>query len=109
MLINADLESWDGSAVVRPVRADYQRLPAFSYRDAAARLTSRQGVFYRNLIRLAEELGGGIIPVDFEQPGGRRVYLDRGCIKIAERAGFITPLVDDAHGVVSHIVLTWTA
>lgn len=47
-------------------------------------------MFYRNLIRLAEEPGGVIVPVDLAQPGGRRVYPDRGCIEIDHGNGTAT-------------------
>lgn len=109
MVIEVTLESWDGSPVIRKANHGYGRLPAASYRDAAARLTPRQGSFYRNLIRIAEAVGASVIPVDFELPTGERLYLDRGCVKIAELAGFIQPLEDDQNGVLSSITLSWSA
>jgi hypothetical protein len=80
---------------------------ASDYMDVAARLTPRQAAFYRNLIRIAAELGSEDIPVEFELPNGHAVYLDRGCIKIAEHAGFIELLRDGASGNVETIRLTW--
>lgn len=109
MLLDLDLEDWPGSPVIRRAGSGYGRVPAAAHRDAPARLTSRQGVFYRNLIRMAEAVGGRTIPVDFDLPTGERLYLDRGCVKIAELAGFIRPLEDDEGGVVSEITLSWNA
>ncbi len=105
MIIDVELEDWGGSAVIRSGRAD--RKPAADYDDKAARLTARQAVFYRNLIRIAEKLGSNVIPVDFELGGGAPVFLDRGCIKIAEHAGFVLPLADGPTGVVDSITLNW--
>lgn len=48
------------------------------------------------------------MPVNFETPAGERMYLDRGCLKIVELAGFIRPIQDDAEGVVSVNTLSWT-
>lgn len=108
MQILVDLEEWEGSPVVRTVGRDYARKPTAAFRDEAARLTDHQAVFYRNLISIALALKSGNIPVDFETRDGTRCYLDRGCIKIAEHAGFILPLGDDASGTVSTIRLAWT-
>jgi hypothetical protein len=109
MLISTQLEEWHGSPVICVVRrADYGRLPASAFNDAPATLTSRQAVFYRNLIRIAEATGLQDIPVDFEDATGQRHYLDRGCIKIAEHAGFIKQLRNGPNGVVDTIRLSWT-
>ena len=108
MVVDVDLEFWSGSAVVRAAGSDYQRQPVALYRDEPARLTERQAVFYRNLIRIAVATGMREIPVDFELPDGRRVFLDRGCIKIAEHAGFISSLSNGASGVVDSIYLAWS-
>jgi hypothetical protein len=107
MRIDVDLEEWLPSAVVRERRSDYQRKSAASFTDAPADLTLRQAVFYRNLIRLAGVLRTQTIPVDFELGSGTAFYLDRGCIKIAEHAGFIEPLEDGPDGVVGSIRLAW--
>jgi len=107
MIIDVELESWEGSPVIRKANHDYCRIPAASYRDAAARLTPRQGVFYRNLIRIAEAVGGSVIPVDFELTTGERLHLDRGCVKIAELSGFLRPL-EDRDGVLSSVKLAWS-
>src|SRR5690242_9027057 len=103
MLIDTELEEWSGSPTVRYVEDRYERLPAARFRDAPARLSERQVVFYRNLIAIALATGTNSIPVDFEDRAGHRRYLDRGCIKIAEHAGFIQPLNNDNAGVVSRI------
>lgn len=108
MFIDVTLENWSPSPVIRVVRKGYTRLAAASYADAAARLTPRQGVFYRNLIRIAEVSGTAAVPVDFLLPSGEHLYLDRGCVKIAELAGFIRSLRDDDDGVVSYVELSWT-
>jgi hypothetical protein len=107
MVIDVELEAWRGSPVIRKAGRGYARKPADEHRDEAARLTERQAIFYRNLIRIAEAVQSQDIPVDFELRDGRRVYLDRGCIKIAEHAGFIAPLADDASGTVASIRLCW--
>ncbi|MBF5096479.1 hypothetical protein F1643_21005 [Azospirillum sp. INR13] len=43
--INAALEPWPTSEVVRLVKPDYARLPAAAYQYEPARLTARQAVF----------------------------------------------------------------
>lgn len=102
-------EPYDGPS--QPVRAEtrsYRRRRAREYRDAPAALSERQANFYRNLIGLALALGSRRIPVDFEAADGRRMWLDHGCVKIAEHAGFIEPLRnDDESGTVGHIELAW--
>jgi len=108
MVVDVTLETWSPSPVIRKVGNGYARMPASSYADAAARLTARQAVFYRNLIRIAEAVGGGNLPVDFFLPSGEHMYLDRGCIRIAELGGFVKPLHDDDAGVVSSIELGWS-
>jgi hypothetical protein len=105
--INAELEEWSGSPTVRFVNKDYRRIRAQEFRDAPARLTERQAIFYRNLISMALALGDRCIPVDFEDLRGRRRYLDRGCIKIAEHARFIEPLRNGGDGTVGTVVLSW--
>ena len=55
---------------------------------------------------MALACGSGHLPVDF-YCNGIHVYLDHGCIKIAEHAGFIKPLVNGPAGVVEAIELSW--
>ncbi len=107
MRIDVELEGWSGSPVSRLAGPSYSRQSAALFLDEPADLTPRQAVFYRNLIRIAETVGGDRLPVDFELPDGMRKFLDRGCIKIAEHAGFIRPLENDATGVVAFVVLTF--
>ena len=107
MQIEVELENWHGSPVVRTAAHDYQRQSAAAFRDEPARLTDRQAVFYRNLIRIARFLGCSEIPVDFTLADSTRVFLDRGCIKIAAHAGFIEQLADGPSGVVEIIRLRW--
>jgi hypothetical protein len=45
--------------------------------------------------------------VEFELSGGAHLFLDRGCIKIAEHAGFIQPLRNGPGGTVDAIVLSF--
>jgi hypothetical protein len=107
MVIDVELEEWAGSEVTRVRGNDYRRRTATEFNDRPAQITPRQGVFYRDLIRIAVALRSGEIPVDFEMPDGRQFYLDRGCIKIAEHAGFIEPIVDGPRGTVDQIRLTF--
>jgi len=105
--IQFEHEPWDGSQTVREAGEGYCRKPADQFTDRPARLTPRQMNFYRNLMSIALCLGSATVPVDFEDTRGRRMYLDRGCIKIAAHAGFIEPLSNDQSGVVSEIRLRW--
>lgn len=107
MVVDVELEEWRSSPVVRERRADYRRKNAASFVDEPAGLTPRQGVFYRNLIQIAVAVENRNIPVDFDLADGRGVYLDRGCIKIAEHAGFIERLSNGPDGVVESIRLAW--
>ncbi|HKR25614.1 MAG TPA: hypothetical protein VJS15_10165 [Allosphingosinicella sp.] len=109
MRIDVKLEERPPTVVIRPRNAAYARKSASEFADEPARLTDRQALFLRNLIQLAGALGSNRIPVDFELLGRGPMYLDRGCIKIAEHAGFIAPLSDDPDGVVSQIELAWDA
>lgn len=104
--IDASLEEWPGSPVVRVVKRDYVRLPASSYQDEPARLTPRQAVFLRNLIQIAEATSSGEIPVDF-MIDRTHLFLDRGCVKIAVHAGFLRELVNGPGGVVNSVRLAW--
>jgi len=100
------IEAWDSSPVIRRVNDGYERWEAARYNDAPAQLKPRQAVFYRNLIAMALASNSGRLPVDFIC-NGIHVYLDHGCIKIAEHAGFIRPLTNGPAGVVEAIELTW--
>lgn len=102
-------EPYDGSATVRDAAPSYVRKSAGDFHDEPAQLTNRQANFYRNLIGLALVVGSSRLPVDFITADGRRMYLDRGCIKIAEHAGFIEPLENDSGGTVGTIALRWRA
>lgn len=95
------------SPPMRTVKTKYERLPATSYSDKPSQLTARQTNFYHNLIDMALALKSDILPVDFTANDGRRMYIDHGCIKIAEYAGFIRKLTNDTSGVVSTIRLSW--
>lgn len=97
------------SQTVRIARRGYSRRSADSYADRPSRLTPRQANFYENLIQIALAMDSDVIPVDFTVPGGDQMYLDHGCIKIAEHAGFICRLENDAAGLVGSIRLTWRA
>jgi hypothetical protein len=107
MIIDVDLEEWPGSPVIRERKTTYRRQPAADFGDEPAKLTPRQRVFYSNLMRLAIALESVEIPVDFELPNGTPVFLDRGCIKIAEHAGFIEPLQNGRSETLEHIRLAW--
>ena len=96
------------SPTFRPAPKSYSRWPAASYNDHAAGLSERQANFYRNLIGLALVTDSNELPVDFEDESGQRWYLDRGCVKIAEHAGFIRPLQNnDSSHRVGRITLNW--
>jgi hypothetical protein len=71
-------------------------------------LTPRQAVFYRNLIRLAEQLQSDEIPIDFIDAKGDHMAMDLGCVKIAEHAGFLHPLTDGASGYMQTVRLSWS-
>jgi hypothetical protein len=81
--------------------------PAAEFRDAPAKQTSRQSAFYRNLVRLAEQTGSKVLPIAFETLDGAAKRMDYGCIRIAEHAGFIEPLSNNADGIVDVISLNW--
>ena len=109
MMLYYDLEMPESPVVLRPQGPRYKRVRAEEYRDEPARLTERQFLFYRNLMQIAAQLNSNYIPVDFRAPTLGKLYLDRGCVKIAAHAGFIKPLKHDDDGVVSEIELTWDA
>jgi hypothetical protein len=107
--LSNELESWDGSPVIHTIKSGYRRKPAAEFTDAPAKLTPRQAVFYRNLIRIAEATGSREIPIEFQLSDGTLVHLDYGCIKIAAHVGFIDDLVNGAEGTVETIKLSWKA
>jgi hypothetical protein len=80
---------------------------ASSLTDKPARLTERQAVFYRNLIRISERLQSQELPIDFVDAEGIHMAMDLGCVKIAEHAGFLAPLANGQDGVMKTIRLSW--
>jgi len=90
-----------------PAGSKYQYRKAATLTDAPAKLTQRQAVFYRNLIRLAERLQSQEIPLDFIDADGAHIAMDLGCVKIAEHAGFVQPLTDGPDGVLKTVRLSW--
>ena len=102
-------EEWSNSPVFRKRNPGYKRWAAVKYNDAPSKLTPRQAVFYRNLITLALTLGSSKLPVDFHVEGNGDYWMDHGCIKIAEHAGFILPLENEENGLVGSISLVWQA
>lgn len=105
--ISSPLESGPGYQTVRPLTGSYRPMAAADFKDEPAKLTARQASFYRNLIAIAQEMQSGWIPVVLNHQAIGPVYLDRGCIKIAEHAGFIRSLVDGASGTVEMIELSF--
>ena len=104
-LIKAELESGPGFDTVRDMNSAYKPMSAKALADKPAHLTSRQASFYRNLIAIAEATQSGTIPVVFELAGRGPVFLDRGCIKMAEHAGFVQPLADGPGGYLEEVTL----
>lgn len=80
---------------------------ADEFRDAPAKLTPRQSAFYRNLVRLAEQVGSRTLPITFLTLDGEAKRMDYGCVKIAEHAGFIERITNSANRVVETITLCW--
>jgi hypothetical protein len=80
---------------------------ADQFADAPAKQTARQSAFYRNLVRLAEQTGARILPINFLTHDGVAKRMDYGCMKIAEHAGFIERLENSNSGVVETVTLTW--
>jgi hypothetical protein len=107
--VNVHLEEHLGgtSQPFHPAGSKYDYRIASSLTDKPARLTPRQAVFYRNLIRIAEQLQSQEIPLDFMDATGTHMAMDLGCVKIAEHAGFIQPLTDSVEGVMKTIRLNW--
>jgi hypothetical protein len=108
-IINIHLETWpDGpSQGFHPVKGEYEFRKAGSLTDLPAKLTSRQAVFYRNLVRLAELLQSQNIPIHFIEARGEHVAMDLGCVKMAEHAGFVKKLSDSANGHLEGVNLAW--
>src|SRR5882757_5870435 len=103
--IDVQLEIWPGgpSQGFHPVKGAYEYRKAETLTDVPARLTSRQAVFYRNLIRLAEVLQSQTIPIQFSDANGNHVAMDLGCVKIAEHAGFVQSLKNDQSGYLESV------
>ncbi len=106
LALDIQLEEYSrGSPVIRQMTESYKPKRADAFKDKPAKLSNRQAVFLRNLITIAEYLETNIIPVSFLLVGRGEYYLDRGCIKIAEHAGFICPLKNGLSGFVEEIEL----
>jgi hypothetical protein len=107
--VNVHLEEHAGSTSqpFHPAGAKYQYRNALSLTDKPARLTERQAVFYRNLIRMAEQLQSHELPIDFIDATGGHMAMDLGCVKIAEHAGFLKPLADGPDGTMKSVALSW--
>lgn len=104
-VIEAALESGPGFDTVRDMNSAYKPMSAKALADKPARLTKRQASFYRNLLTIAEATQCGTIPVVFELAGRGTVFLDRGCIRMAEHAGFVLPLDDGPSGYLEEVTL----
>jgi hypothetical protein len=106
-IIQAELESGPGFDTVRDMNASYKPMSSTELADKPARLTARQASFYRNLIAIAEATQSDDIPIVFELAGRGVVFLDRGCVKMAEHAGFVRPLADGPSGSLETIRLNF--
>jgi len=106
-LIEVDLEAGPGFDTVRDMNSAYKPMSATDLADKPARLTKRHASFYRNLIAIAEATRSGTIPVVFELKGRGQVFLDRGCIRMAEHAGFVQPLVNGPGGFLEAVTLAF--
>ena len=105
--VKAMLESGPGFHTVRALGPTYKPMAAQDFKDEPARMTERQASFYRNLIAVAQELQSSRVPVKFSHVTMGPVFWDRGCIKIAEHAGFIRPLVNGPSGFVEEVELAF--
>lgn len=105
LVIDVTLENWEGTPVIGVKTTE--RRSAKDFKDKPATMHSRQAVFYRNLIQIAEVLKSRDIPVEFILGNGERARMDHGCIKMAELAGFIETLQDGPSGFVETIRLAW--
>jgi hypothetical protein len=107
--VNVHLEEHTSSTSqpFHPAGSKYGYRNASSLTDKPARLTERQAVFYRNLIRISEQLQSQELPIDFQDATGTHMAMDLGCVKIAEHAGFIKPLSNGPDGMMKTICLSW--
>lgn len=94
------------SQTIRDRTSKYERWPSQKYEDKRSGRTERQRNFHENLEQMALALGSDTLPVDFAVQDGRQMFLDRGCIKMAENSDFICQLSNDQDGVVSEIKLS---
>jgi hypothetical protein len=106
-VIAAGLESGPGFDTIRDMNPSYQPMSAADLADKPARLTARQASFYRNLIAIATATQSDEIPIIFELAGRGVVFLDRGCVKMAEHAGFVRPLLDGPGGYLESVRLSF--
>lgn len=105
--IAANLESGPGFDTIRDMNPSYKPMASADLADKPARLTARQASFYRNLIAIAAATESDEIPIVFELTGRGVVFLDRGCVKMAEHAGFVRPLSDGPEGYLQSIRLSF--
>ena len=105
--VSTPLESGPGFHTVRPLSGTYKPMAAGDFKDEPARMTERQASFYRNLIAVAQETQSGVLPVIFDHATMGTVFWDRGCIRIAEHAGFIRPLTNGPSGYVETLELAF--
>lgn len=103
----ANLETGLGFDTVRDMNPTYKPMSASDLTDKPARMTARQASFYRNLIAIALAIRSDEIPVVFELAGRGVVFLDRGCVKMAEHAGFVQPLSNGPSGYLESLRLNF--
>ena len=108
LIVDIKLETGPGFETVRAMNSSYQPMNADDFKDRPARLTERQASFLRNVISVAQFLQSSEIPVAFQLTDGGCVFWDRGCIKIAELAGFIKPLKNGPSGFVEFFDLNFS-
>ncbi len=106
-VVAANLESGPGFDTVRDMNPTYKPMSAADLADKPARMTARQASFYRNLIAIALASQSDEIPIVFQLAGRGAVFLDRGCVKMAEHAGFIRPLTDGSEGCLESVRLNF--
>jgi hypothetical protein len=98
---------WEEAPGKRTLSNPTPARPALEFTDAPAKQTARQSAFYRNLVRLGEQMRSKVLPITFTTLDGTVKRMDYGCIKIAEHAGFIEPLTNNTKGVIEVISLAW--
>jgi hypothetical protein len=98
---------WEEASGAKTLSNPGKSRAAEHFADEPAQLTARQAAFYRNLIRLAEQVGSRTLPISFITKDGSAKRMDHGCMKIAVHAKFIEQLSDAANGVVETITLKW--